>query len=67
MATITVHCPRCQSALAYRHGQNSKDRDRFRCRDCHRVFLLIYTYGLRKPGVKKHITEMTFNGAGVGG
>ncbi|QHB32851.1 hypothetical protein F0T03_12170 [Yersinia canariae] len=21
MATITVHCPRCQSALAYRYGQ----------------------------------------------
>ncbi|KAB3085288.1 hypothetical protein F9222_24215 [Escherichia coli] len=22
MATVTVHCPRCQSAQVYRHGQN---------------------------------------------
>ncbi len=65
MATITVHCPRCQSALVYRHGQNPKGRDRFRCRECHRVFLLTYTYEARKPGVKEHITEMAFNGAGV--
>ncbi|WP_418773160.1 IS1 family transposase, partial [Hafnia paralvei] len=22
MASVTVHCPRCQSARVYRHGQN---------------------------------------------
>ncbi|ELD3017151.1 IS1 family transposase, partial [Escherichia coli] len=22
MASVTVHCPRCQSAQVYRHGQN---------------------------------------------
>ncbi|HCM1916750.1 TPA: IS1 family transposase [Salmonella enterica subsp. salamae serovar 28:r:e,n,z15] len=65
MASVTVHCPRCQSAQVYRHGQNPKGHDRFRCRDCHRVFLLNYTYEARKPGVKEQITEMAFNGAGV--
>ena len=50
MASVNIHCPRCQSAQVYRHGQNPKGRDRFRCRDCHRVFQL---------------TEMAFNGAGV--
>lgn len=65
MAIVTVHCPRCQSAQVYRHGQNPKGRARFRCRDCHRVFLLTYTYEARKPGVKEQITEMAFNGAGV--
>ncbi|EFP73569.1 insertion element IS1 1/5/6 protein insB, partial [Shigella dysenteriae 1617] len=39
--------------------------DRFRCRDCHRVFQLTYTYEARKPGIKELITEMAFNGAGV--
>ncbi len=24
MASVTVHCPRCQSAQVYRHGQNPK-------------------------------------------
>lgn len=45
--------------------RNPKGRARFRCRDCHRVFLLTYTYEARKPGVKEQITEMAFNGAGV--
>ncbi|ENM5441290.1 hypothetical protein L403_04737, partial [Escherichia coli BWH 32] len=26
MASVTVHCPRCQSAQVYRHGQNPKGR-----------------------------------------
>uniref|UniRef100_UPI00385036C0 IS1 family transposase n=1 Tax=Pectobacterium quasiaquaticum TaxID=2774015 RepID=UPI00385036C0 len=47
---------RCQSAQIYRHGQNPKGRDRFRCRDCYRVFLLTYTYEARKLGVKAQIT-----------
>jgi transposase-like protein len=65
MATAVVHCHRCQPAQVYRHGQNPKGCDRFRCRDCHRVFLLTYTYEARKPGVKEQITEMAFSGAGV--
>lgn len=27
MATVTVHCPRFQSARVYRHGQNPKGRE----------------------------------------
>ncbi|QLH64562.1 IS1 family transposase [Serratia symbiotica] len=65
MASVNVHCPRCQSAQVYRHGQNPKGHDRFRCRDCHRVFQLTYAYEARKPGIKEQITEMAFNGAGV--
>ena len=65
MASVNIHCPRCQSAQVYRHGQNPKGHDRFRCRDCHRVFQLTYTYQARKPGMKELITEMAFNGAGV--
>ncbi|EEW8418453.1 TPA: IS1-like element ISEc30 family transposase [Escherichia coli] len=65
MARVNIHCPRCQSAQVYRHGQNPKGRDILRCRDCHRVFQLTYTYQARKPGMKELITEMAFNGAGV--
>ena len=57
MVTVNLHCPRCQSVQVYRHGQNG--------RDCHRLFQLSYCYEPRKPGVKDHIAEMTFNGAGV--
>ncbi len=65
MASVNVHCPRCQSDLVYRHGQSSKGYDRFRCHDCHRVFQLTYTYEARKPRVKEQIVEMAFNGSGV--
>ena len=65
MASVTIHCPRCQSAQVYRHGQNPKGHARFRCRDCHRVFQLTYTYEARKPGVKEQITVLAFNGAGI--
>ncbi|UCQ26955.1 IS1 family transposase [Edwardsiella tarda] len=65
MASFPVHCPRCQSAQVYRHGQNPKGYDRFRCRDCHRVFQLTYAYEAHKPGVKEQNTKMAFNGTGV--
>ena len=65
MASVTVHYPRCQSARVYRYGRNPEEHHRFRCRDCHRVFQLTYSYGACKPGVKEQITEMAFNGAGV--
>ncbi len=65
MSSVNIHCPRCQSAQVYRHGQNPKGRDRFRYRDCHRVFQLTYTYQARKPGMKELITEMAFNEPGM--
>ncbi|KMQ79483.1 transposase [Edwardsiella ictaluri] len=65
MVSVNVHCPRCQSAQVYRHGQNPKGHDRFRCRDGRRVFQLTYAYAARKPGIKEQITEMAFKGAGV--
>ena len=65
IASVNIHCPRCQLARVYRHGQNPKGRDRFRCRDCHRVFPAHLYLLPRKPGMKELITEMAFNGAGV--
>ncbi len=65
MASIIVRCPRCQSALVYRHRQNPKVHDRFRYRDGQRVFQLDYSYEAGKLGIKQQITEMAFNVAGV--
>ncbi|AAS63617.1 insertion element protein [Yersinia pestis A1122] len=65
MACINVHCPRCDSALVYRHGQNPKGQSRFRCRECRSVFQLTYTYQARKPEVKGQIVDIAFSGTGV--
>ena len=58
MATVTVHCPRCNSDKVYQH-------ERFRCRSCKRVFQLTYSYEARKPGFKELIVEMAHNGTGA--
>uniref|UniRef100_UPI00396A8435 IS1 family transposase n=1 Tax=Serratia symbiotica TaxID=138074 RepID=UPI00396A8435 len=42
MACVNGHCPRCDSALVYRHGQNSKGQSRFRCRECCSVPAFLY-------------------------
>lgn len=65
MATVTVHCPRCQSDSVYRHGRSCSGHERFRCRSCQRVFQLDYAYEARKPGVKEQIVLLAHNGAGV--
>ncbi len=66
MVTVNLHCPRCQSVQVYRHGQNPKRHDRFRGRDCHRVFQLSYCYEPRKPGVKDQIAQNRQHDCGVG-
>ncbi|WP_350355608.1 IS1-like element transposase [Serratia symbiotica] len=65
MVSVNVHCPRCDSALVYRHGQNPKGQSRFRCRECRYVFQLTYTYQAMIPGVKEKIVDMAFNASGV--
>ncbi len=49
----------------YRHGKSATGNERFRCRQCLRVFQHTYIYEARKPGVKERIVDMAFNGAGV--
>ena len=65
MATVTVHCPRCNSDKVYRHGRSCSQHERFRCSSCKRVFQLTYSYEARKPGFKELIVEMAHNGTGA--
>ncbi|OZI15028.1 IS1 family transposase, partial [Sodalis-like symbiont of Philaenus spumarius] len=65
MITVSVHCPRCHLDEIYRHGLRPTKHERFRCQCCRRVFQLTYRYEARKLGVKNHIVDMAFNGAGV--
>lgn len=65
MASITVHCPRCNVDHVYRHGKTSVGQVRYRCLVCPHVFQLTYTYEARKLGVKDNIVDMALNGSGV--
>lgn len=62
MASVTDHCPCYQSAQIYRHGQNPKGRDRFCCRDGHRVLCSFMPMKPASPASKNklptwHATE----------
>lgn len=59
MATTTIHCPRCDSDDVYRHGLSPTKRERFRCQNCRRVFLLAYSYGREVPQ-DKHLAGKIF-------
>lgn len=65
MASITVHCPRCNSDHVYRPGKTPAGHVRYRCPVCPHVFQLTYTYEARKLGVKDKIVDMAFNGSAV--
>jgi len=52
IASDNVHCPRCQPAQVYRHGQNPNGHYRFCCRGCHRLFQLPYAYEVRSLALK---------------
>lgn len=65
MASITVHCPRCNSDRVYLHGKTPAGHVRYCCPASPHVFQLTYTYEARKHGVKDKIVDMAFNGSGV--
>jgi transposase-like protein len=65
VASVTVHCPHCQSDEVCRYGLTPSGHQRFLCKLCRRVFQLSFIYEARKPDVQGKIVDMAFNGAGV--
>lgn len=55
MASVTVHCPHCQSDDVCRYGRTPSNHQRFRCKTCRRVFQLSFIYEARKPGMQDKI------------
>ena len=68
MATISVHCPYCESTDVIKAGKQPNGTQRYRCKDlaCKRtIFLLEYDDKGRQPTVKKQIVDMAMNGSGI--
>ena len=65
MASVNIHCPRCQSAQVYRHGQKPKGVTDFAAVTATVCFSSLILIKHVRPGMKELITEMAFNGAGV--
>lgn len=68
MATLSVHCPCCESTKVIKAGTQPNGAQRYRCQNaqCRRtIFQLHYRDQGRLPGVKRQIVEMALNGSGV--
>ncbi|WP_394353889.1 IS1-like element transposase [Spirosoma taeanense] len=62
-AVICKHCGQTQQVKRY--GSTRAGTQRYRCYDCGRTFVQIYTHKARDPLVKEQITQMVLNGSGV--
>jgi transposase-like protein len=65
MASIDVHCPKCNSVQVYRKGFNATKKgetQRFICRDCGKNFQIGYQHQARKTDIAKTIEAMILDG-----
>jgi transposase-like protein len=70
MASIDVHCPKCNSVQVYRKGFNATKKgetQRFICRDCGKNFQIGYQHQARKTDIAKTIEAMILDGNSIRG
>jgi IS1 family transposase/transposase-like protein len=60
-----VACPRCGSLSIKKNGTTANHKQRFKCKDCSRQFILDYTYQGCRPELRQLIVPMTLNGSGI--
>jgi IS1 family transposase/transposase-like protein len=60
-----VTCPRCGSLSVKKNGTTANRKQRFKCKDCSRQFILDYTYQGCRPELRQLIVPMTLNGSGI--
>src|SRR5512143_2179172 len=68
MATLSVHCPCCESTTVIKAGKQPNGAQRYRCQnsECRRtIFQLDYRDQGRLPGVKRQMVERALNGSGI--
>lgn len=66
MVLEAVSCKHCeQTQHVKRYDTTRAGTQRFRCYDRGRTFVQTYTHKARDPLVKKQITQMVLNGAGI--
>ena len=68
MATfIKVHCPYCKSEDVQKHGKTGQEKQRYICCavNCHKTFLLDYTYPGCTQNIQETILNMVLNSSGI--
>ena len=66
MVLEAISCKHCgQTQQVKRYGTTRSGIQRYRCFDCGRTFVQLYTHKARDPLVKEQIVQMVLNGSGV--
>jgi insertion element IS1 protein InsB len=62
-----ISCPKCSSTKIKKNGRTANRKQRYRCKNCGRQFIITYTHLGRVQSVRVLIISMTLNGCGVRG
>jgi transposase-like protein len=64
MVVTYIHCRHCNGIDVHPYGFY-KEKRRYKCKPCQKIFLTEYTYEARKPDIAEKIIEMSMNGSGT--
>ncbi len=60
-----VLCRYCSSTDLQKNGKSKQNKQRYRCKNCEKSFILRYTYNACSPGIKEQIDKMLLNSSGT--
>ncbi len=61
----SITCPACSSLNIKKNGINKQTKQRYRCGDCGKQFILDYTYRAYLKQIRELIVPMSLNGSGI--
>jgi IS1 family transposase/transposase-like protein len=61
----SITCPACSSLNIKKNGTNKQTKQRYRCNDCGKQFILKYSYRAYLKYVRELVVPMCLNGSGI--
>ncbi|MDQ3179051.1 MAG: IS1 family transposase [Acidobacteriota bacterium] len=61
----TITCPACSSLNIKKNGINKRTKQRYRCNDCGKQFILKYAYRAYLKHIRELVVPMCLNGSGI--
>ena len=60
-----IACPRCSSRNIKKNGTTANRKQKYRCKECCRQFIIDYSYRGRQPFIRDLIVPTTMNSSGI--
>lgn len=62
---VELHCPYCKRTNIIKSGKSNNNKQRYKCKDCHKRFINQYDYQAYLPDVNEQIITLTKEGLGI--